>query len=431
MADSIVVTALISSDLDDTEFERCQFPDGTDGPDLTASADFKLIEAKSPITGAGFIIAPLGLPIPGKKNERFKYGRIAGYQISANIPACLAGHNRQLVNGVRPAACAAILLLKCWLSDNGCTAKGISHINTENACISSVTLTYLFEYDTQKQARAVLDEFRTHSETVLNTAKTSARGRVPAYSYPAKPDPHQALYTYTSYIRRREFKVTAYVKERDQPNAFLLPIRDETVESALQAHSEATLRVEVKLHAKWLEEHDLSAFNDWSNNPEAYQRVFELVRNALRLDEGIRSKRLKKNTVDSLPLSRREKGYLLAHLDGMCLREEHSDAREMDPRSWCKTYSAARRNIFSATCIDLDIPYASHTRHLVPALSERLRYPGEYTPPAKWAKHIFSRTSILVHTETLHWYIEQRLCKSDAIPMPPLRDAWDREVEDV
>lgn len=423
MADSIVINALIPAGISGAKFEQCNFPAAAQGDEPAASADFKVIKAVSPLTGAGFVITPLGLPIPGRAGERFKYGRIAGYQVSANIPACLAGHNRQLVNGVRQAGRAAILLLKSWLAENGCTAEGISHITPENASIASVTLTYLFEYNTQEQARDVLYEFRTHSETVLNTSKSGASNKRSAYSYPTRPDPDKPLYTYTSYVRMREFTISAYVKERDQPGAFLLPIRDEAVEALSRARSEATLRLEVMLHGKWLKGHKLSSLDDWAANPEAYRRVFGLVREVLRLDAEIRTKRLKKSTVEGLSLSRREKAYLLAHLDGMCLREEHSDARGMEPRSWCKIYSAARRNIFSDTGIDLDIPYASHTRRLAPGLTEKLRYRGEYRPPAEWAEHMYSRTSVPKCVETLNWYVDQRVRGCDDIPVLPLRDA--------
>lgn len=427
MADSIVINVLIPAGLSGAEFEHCNFPTTVQGHEPPASADFKVIKAVSPLTGAGFVITPLGLPIPGRAGERFKYGRIAGYQVSANIPACLAGHNRQLVNGVRQAGRAAVLLLKTWLVENGCTAEGISHLTFENASIASVTLTYLFEYNTQEQAREVLHEFRTHSEAVLNTSKAGASNnrKFAAYSHPARPDPDIPLYTYTSYIRMREFKIAAYVKERNQPGAFLLPIRDEAVEALSQARSEATLRVEVMLHGKWLKEHQLSSLDDWAANPEAYRRVFGLVREVLRLDAEIRTKRLKKSTVEGFPLSRREKSYLLAHLEGMCVREEHSDAREMEPRSWCKTYSAARRKIFTVTGIDLDIPYASHTRRLAPGLSEKLKYRGEYTPPAAWGEHMFSRTSVQNHVKKMNWYVDQRLSEYDGFPVPPLRDAWE------
>lgn len=422
MADSIVLNVLIPSDLTDDEYDQCGFPVGNRYFEPAASADFKPSEARSPLTGAGLISAPLGMPIPGKKGERFKYGRIAGYQVSANIPACTAGHNRQLVNGVWQAGRIAILLLKCWLAENGCTAKGLSCFEAKNTVISSVTLTYLFEYATQQQARDILQEFRTHSEAVLNTSKNEKGSMLAAYSYPPRPDPDKALYTYTSYVRMREHKIAAYVKERGQPGAFLLPVANERLEASLQASSEATLRVEVKLHGKWLVAHELSRLQDWRENSHAYELAFGLVREDLRLDENIRSKRLKRTTVAALQLNSREKSYLLAYLDGMCIREEHNDAQRMEHRAWCKTYSAARRRIFEVTGLDLNIPYASHTRHLVPALSDKLKYPGEYSPRAEWAEHVFSRCSAPNYLETLNWYVDQKLNGRDDRPMPPLRD---------
>lgn len=430
MADSIVLNVLIPADLTDDEYDQCGFPVGNRSSVPAVSADFKPSEARSPLTNAGLIITPLGMTILGKRGERFKYGRIAGYQVSANIPACTAGHNRQLVNGVWQAGRIAIVLLKCWLAENGCSAKGLACFESKNSFISSVTLTYLFACATQQQARDVLHEFRTHSEAVLNASKTEKGGLPAAFSYPPRPDPGKDLYTYTSYIRMREHKIAAYVKERGQPGAFLLPVANECLEASLQASSEATLRVEVKLHGKWLVAHELSRLQDWRENSHAYELAFGLVREDLRLDKNIRSKRLKRSTVASLPLNSREKSYLLLYLEGVCVREEHSDARSMEHRAWCKAYSAARRRIFEVTGLDLNIPYACHTRGLVPTLSAKLKYPGEYSPRTEWAEHVFSRASAPRYVAALNWYIRLKLSGRDDCPLPPLRDVDKADTED-
>ena len=72
----------------------------------------------------------------------------------------------------------------------------------------------------------------------------------------------------------REFLISAYVKERDQDNAFLLPIQIEEIEEKIQTSSERTLRIEITVHGKWLKDENLSSISSWTNNPTAYEKVF-------------------------------------------------------------------------------------------------------------------------------------------------------------
>lgn len=424
MADSNI-TEVLFEELSDAKYARCQFPKQALNAPPSPSGDFRCAYAVSPITGAGFKITPLGMPIPGKPDERFQHGRIAGYRVEVNVPACMNGHNRFLVNGVAAGARIAVRLLRIWLAQNGCTAEGLSHIKGANAVLCSVTLTFLYEYFTEEQAREALADFRAHSEAVINPAKLKEGSKPRAYSYPPKPLSGKTKYTYTSYIRMREFLISAYVKERDQDNAFLLPIPLEELEEAIQHHSERTLRVEITAHGKWLKDQHLDTIAAWENNPAAYEKVFALLRATLRFDEELRTRRLKKSTVDSLKLSPREKGYLLHHINGMYLQDEHPDSVEMDRRKWTQTYSAARKNIMKATNgIDLNIPYADQLHRLKPALADKLKFMGEYQPPAGWAEHVFSRQSVPKLNALLDRYEELVLTDPENLPDGPVRDVW-------
>lgn len=103
MADSII-TEVLFEELSDAEYALCQFPKQALNAPPSPSGDFRSTYAASSITGAGFKITPLGMPIPDKPDERFQHGRIAGYRVEVNVPACMNGHNRFLVNGVAPGA---------------------------------------------------------------------------------------------------------------------------------------------------------------------------------------------------------------------------------------------------------------------------------------------------------------------------------------
>ena len=424
MADSII-TEVLFEELSDAEYALCQFPKRALNAPPSPSGDFRSAYAVSPITGAGFKITPVGMPIPGKPGERFQHGRIAGYRVEVNVPACMNGHNRFLVNGVAEGSRIAVRLLRIWLAQNGCVAEGLSHIKGAKAVLCSVTLTFLYEYFSEEQAREALADFRAHSEAVLNPAKPKEGSKLRAYSYPPKPLSGKTKYTYTSYIRMREFLISAYVKERDQDNAFLLPIQIEEIEEEIQHHSERTLRVEITVHGKWLKDQHLETIAAWASNPTAYEKVFALLRSTLRFDEELRTRRLKKSTIDSLKLSPREKGYLLHHINGIYLQDEHPDSVEMDRRKWTQTYSAARKNIMKATNgIDLNIPYADQLHRLKPALADKLKFRGEYQPPVEWAEHVFSRQSVPKLNVLLDRYEELVLTDPENLPDGPVRDVW-------
>jgi hypothetical protein len=424
MADSISLDVLID-DLSDAEYAQCHFPERDRNDKYVTSADFRDAYGTSPITGAGFKVTPLGKPLPGKPGERFKHGRIAGYRVEANIPACLNGHNRFLVNGVPQAAKAAIRLLKVWLVQNGCTAGGLAMIKEMNATLCSVTLTFLYEFLTPELARGALAQFRAHSEAILNKAKAKPKSKPPAYSYPPKPKMDKEPYTYTSYVAQRTFKIAAYVKERDQPNSFLLPIQDKDIENHIQGQSEKTLRVEVTVHGKWLKDNRLAHVADWIGNEEAYKEVFSLVRSTLRLDDDLRTKRMKKTTVDGLKLSKREKQYLMDHVNGMDVFSEHSDVQMMDTRQWSKTYSAARKNVMVATRgIDLNIRYTDQVERLSPVIAHTLTFKGEYQPPSVWVEHVFSRDSSPMQQPKLDRYVDLLLTGQGNLPPGPVRDLW-------
>jgi len=379
MSDSISFIAWIDPDLTDEQYEQLQFParDFTDTDQV--SADFRVQYPTSPLTGAGFTITPLGIEIPGLKGKRKKHGRIAGYLVEVNVPACTVGHNRLLVNGVYQAARVAYYLLIYWLARNGCATEGLHKINFDNADIVDLTTTALFLHDSEQAARAALYDFRKRSEILRNNKRTDdERGRPVAYSWPPEAVDPESEHNYTSYIQLREVFFSAYVKESNQPNATLLPLADDNLEAYVQDRTARTLRVENRVHGKWLKNKELNKPSAWKSNPEAYEKVFGLLRTTLRLDEKFRTKRLKKTSIAKLCQCEVDELLLAYHLEDGVVRD-HKVFRDMPEPQRSKYYSAIRLRIFKKVRIDVDIPYA-HWKQLSSHRCDFLTYPGQFDP---------------------------------------------------
>lgn len=393
MCDSLVVEILIDEDMYDEEYRQCRFPSQPLKDPVNASADFRFHIVKSPITGAGFKITPLGKLMPGDdEGGRFKHGAIGGYLVEFNPPACMIGHNRQLVVSVNQGVQAAVWSLKCWLAVNGCTAQGLDRIKPKNVNILSMTLTLLYQRKSEKDARGVLRLFRDHTEGLLNTKE-----KVIAKSIPPEPPADGTPYTYTSYVDTRACQLSAYVKVLDQPNAFTLPLDDDELEQEMQQFTVRTLRLEVRTKPGWMKDNKLNKLSAWkgSNTDKSTHLVFGLLRKTLRLDENLRTTILRKDTVEGLALSVAQKKYLKYYLKGHCVRE-HADFKDMDRNKANKAYSAARLVVMEKTRIDFQIPNVIRTRQLSAELITLLIYLDEFIPKVRFAPYVFSRVSMPV-----------------------------------
>lgn len=419
MCDSISFIAFIDEGISTEVYDQFAFPKRTKSDVAPTSANFRTEYCTSPLTGAQFRVTPLG-ELVNKDDEgggRYQYGRVAGYLVEVNIPATVIGHNRLLVNGVRAALRVGLGLLKFWLAQNGCKRQGLGHIRLKNIVIDDLTLTFLYRFKSEEAARAALYDFRTYTEAVLNkpdagtdddVQKKQKRQRKVAYSIPEVPVGPISDKTYTSYVRQRGYLLSAYVKERDQPGAFMLPIEDPRCEARLDRQSLRTLRVEVRAHGKWLKDNELQTFDGWKDDPEAYKKVFNLLRQTLRLDEGMRTKRLKKTSVSGLKLSDSDQDYLTLHLEGACIRQ-HADFLAMPKGQFSSRYSALCKRIFEKTDgIDLDLPYAAQSR-LSASLSDLLVFLGEFEPDGELAGYVYSRVSVPFATVQLETMIGEVL----------------------
>lgn len=382
-----------------------------------SSNDFRDQYPASPLTGAGYKITPLGMPQAGHahdkhsvKNRRM-FGQIAGYVLEFNPPACIVGHNRLLVNGVPFAVRAGSLLLAHWLLSNGAAASALDAINKSEIVISSVTPTFLFRHATEADARLTLAALRSRSEALLNN-RLKEKMKKPAFSYPPKPDLRPtAPYTYTSYIRHREFLIDAYVKTTDNSRSFCTPIDDSAVEVFVQSEASRTLRIGTKLHAKWLRERGLDKAENWqvqvenSEWDDPYKEAFKLLRTVLKLDQDFRKAQLRSTSFKTLNLSKLDAEMLAWHVKGDDMVADHQHFSSMSQPQRSKAYSACRLRVLERVKIDFNIPYGVQKILLNPQLDQLLRYPGEYKPDERAEPYIYSRLSVPQKLEELNTLI--------------------------
>lgn len=399
MCDSLSLIAWLDP-MTNAEYEQCRFPDKGAKDTNKASSDFRDQYAESPLTGAGFKITPIGMPISSSDKtiqgieDRLLYDRIAGYLVEVNPPACIIGHNRELVNGVPAAIRVGIWLLKHWLATNGCTQAGLDAVKPENVILDSATPTFLFIHPTEDVARFALACYRARSEVLLNKKSKAAKTeRKPAYSIPPKPAICDTKYIYTAYIRQREYLIDAYVKVAGVARAFCIPITEGQVEFVVQKRAERTLRIGIKLHGKWLRDNGLNRISNWVDNPGAYQKAFNLIRVILRLDEPLRSKQLRMPTVSSLNLRQLDKALLGYHIKGGIVRE-HPHFLKLTTKEADKAYSASKIRVYDCVKIDFNISYGAQKKELHPRLADLLVFPGEYKPEEDVAPYVFSRISV-------------------------------------
>jgi len=377
-------------EMTDIEQKQCCFPylvgQKTDQNGEIKARFYERESIVSPVTGAK-------CKVRAKSAPGAELGRIEGYELEVNVPACMIGRNHQLVNGVPRAAESAVELLRYYAAVRGCTPLGLEQITLQHARLASVTPTFLFEFASPEEALEHLRELRNHADGVFNHEQRPRSSKV--------KKSNKASFTvgaddsFSMYIKLREFTILAYIKQPNVPDAFeTFPspeIEQELVEQDLR-----TIRVEVEIHGKWLKEHDLDRPDAWRGNPSAYKKVFQLARDALRLDEGLRVRAPSDAIVAKLPADHQT--VMLAHLAGQNIRDhelvlncEGTVEQVIDAQN--KKFSAFKQRALNETGVDYSIPWEIQSTKLSPHLKNWFVYPGEFVPSDGHKEHVFSRTS--------------------------------------
>ena len=249
-----------------------------------------------------------------------------------------------------------------------------------------------------------------------------ATSKQPVYAKPAEPVGPGLKPTYSSYIKQREYAILGYVKEPNQPGATTLPVENEDIEAEIESTHVCLLRLEPRLYAKWLRNQKLHKAVAWENNLNAYRKVFNLIRQTLRLDDQMRTTRLKSKTIEGtkLKLNQSDKDYLTYHWNGGVVRE-HADFEAMPDLQRSKRFSALKARIWDATNgIDLTIPYAVQSKQLSSDLSDRLVFSRLFKVPKHLEPYVFSPVSARVAIKQLRAIVNGVLESGpDSVPPVP------------
>lgn len=384
MADSIKLFVPISP-MSSEDFVTCRFPfEAMRGFNHRLDHDpfYRWVNVKSPLTGAGYKV------ISVMSSDRH---RLAGYYISVNIPACTIGHNYLLVNGVPFAAKLAFRLLSHWLLAEGATPKAVHSLQFEKAKLNSVTVTYLLLCDSVEDAHAARREVAQHSEALHNA---KSRGLQPAFSVgPAEKA--------TTYIKKRNYTISAYVKDGSVEGAFVdFPTLED--EALIRAEAGFYLRVEVELYGVWLAAHGLDSVDRWvltdgKQNP--YEQVFQLIRKEMRLDANLRQRAPKEQAISEM--REPDQSFLRWHLSGIDVRNHPLVLAKETLHEQNSYFSAIKQRLLKKMKIDISLEWAKQSKHLSPRLNELLVYTGDYEPEVHFAEKVYSRVSALKCCEML------------------------------
>lgn len=411
MADSVEGNVPLP-DMTEEQYRACTLPGHTLEPlDLSTgelgNSFHRVITVKSPITGIGFLVKGLWRAQPKNllNGERLK-PRLMGYWISINAPSAAIGNNCLLRNGV-PAACElAVLLLKCWMLEEGATPWVVQAIDMERMRLTMVTPTFLHRFPTHaltQAARAALQvAMEIHNKPKIKDEKRQKR-RKKAFSV---GDTDEG----TAYLKLRNRAVAGYVKNRFDESVAVFS--DAKEHDYVFGEAELNLRLESMLHASWLRENHLDRPEDWRlyGQDAAYQRAYAQIRKDLRLDEGLRGTEPTDDEIQGLVAN--DQTVLRSHLAGQ-------DA-QLHPLILAKPTKLARQQYFSdmklrvmkKLGIDMTIPWAKQKAAFSSGVGEWLHYPGMYTPTAAMQDLVFSEQSVAVARLKLRQLLAQKLPKT-------------------
>jgi hypothetical protein len=376
MSDSHTITFLLSGISKETYATACwpyKRNEEIDQDGVVTTSYPKKMSSVSPLTKARFKIKPVFAVTRD-------YTKIIGYQLEINTPACTIGNNVLVENRVYAAALLSKLVLQLWLLKNGCSVAAAQAITLKNAGFDSVSLTFLHELKNHDDAVLANQQLLAHADALKNSKRAPGQ-RKPVYSVGTSTD-------MTVYIKHVDYQISSYVKAGPTKKAFA-EIRNANVGRQLYAIGEKTLRTEIETHRSWLVKHQRVSPLAWkfSTKLDPHKAGLDEIRQALRLDENLRTKRPKPTSIQKLgPL---DQAVLKDHLDGKNTRD-HPMLRSKGNQY----FSAVKLRILKALRIDIAIPWVEQSNKYCPRLSSILDWRGPYHPPSLLERHSFCKSSI-------------------------------------
>lgn len=329
------------------------------------------------------------------RNQKDSEGYFVPYSIEAdlNIPNALVGHNVVHGTSVFAAAVSAFHLQRIWMA-----TSGVARMELEKLTLSDMRLrggtTVSFPQQCHDEAaarclvRASYDTAKElYGEDCMKISSTND----------------------TVYIRRGDYKITIYNKTNHSRCAFKsgAPVR-----SILEV-SPSIVRVEVKLHERFLRKHGLLSVEAWRNAyaEGLYKKLFdETVRKTFRLENGGLRHKAPRPEVFS-KLTETEAHILHGYLAG---RDPRKSKTVMESARPSNRFYELRKALLDKAQVDIDIPWATHKRLRCFELVETLRYQGDSEPAPMFADWSFCRSNWVALQESMYELYEEAIALAEA-----------------
>lgn len=362
------------------------------------------------------------------------------YKLSLNGPASLIGNNALVQNMVYDNARLGKLVLQKYLLTKGVPADAVDQISLKHGKLTSVTLTYLFRFDSHDKAVKALQEFRDHARTVLdNHAGYSRKGKSKGNRQIVTPV--GTAPSLTVYINRNgtdlPFGVAAYVKASKTTKAHA-QFQSPQIEDAVYAESDKHVRLEIILPKTWLTKEGLRNPFAWKaskgaekihqnlDGPEkVHQKALQQLRGLLRLKAKGMLRTNKPQERHMTGLATDARAVLDDHLNG------RNPWRHPNMRPEKRRATGIHQEILKTVHIDLTIPWKQQSQHVSADLAKWLQYPGEYQAPPHLANACYVRSTARKKRGELQAQIDQLKRDAAGRPSDPHADANQARVQEL
>lgn len=327
--------------------------------------------------------------------------QVRGYNGSFNTPVSLVAFNGLMENLVYQSAVADLLMTQKLLLQKGSDPSVVRKLRLKNAVFKSVTLTYLFRFDSFQDAVDALEEFYRHADMVLcnhsNAPSLNKRKGNKTNVVPTGTKPERTIYINKS----SEFAVKAYVKAGKYGKALSI-FDSKSAENAVYAESSHYVRVEVKLGPNWLSRNQLQCPIAWKDKagPAAYEKVLNELRLMLRVDHKWRQNVPQQRHMD--PLSQDARDVLQDHLEG---KDLYSIGSLVIPHS--EIPKRIGNEIWNRLDIDISVPWDIQSKQASNEVGAWLKWNGAFKAPDHLQKYCYVRPVVKQKIEDLRAEVEQ------------------------
>jgi len=308
-----------------------------------------------------------------------------------NIPSATVSQNAELGHSCYAAATISLDILKVLLAQYQVPRDSLNLLTVEHIQMGRVTITYLIPAPEGRHVQAIIGSIGHRFQQFFPRIKAKAGSRASAKDARYGGSIVGSKDSLTAYLHQRGWEIRAY---SSPPNTIEGDIND-TVHVERVAFASNVVRIELTLTAEELRKHGLQPAAAWrtAHAEGAYQRLFdEYVRNrALRLHERLRTDRPKHT--DIMKLSENNRYIVQGYLNGKALADCNLLKRPSKVAAQ-KAKSATIRAILKLLRIDMNIPWAEHTKLGNTWMEKVIVYAGDHHPPPERVSTSFCQANL-------------------------------------